>query len=237
MAQNSIPWSHIKIAELLESGVLSPKDVPVEVRGQLHQKAAAELNRQLGIEVPTPTKKPKRKKAEKKEESAEDVYAYFRPALASAESRRHTLSSVEVPVPPSVNNLFGTGRPNKKTGKIRRFVTDKYEQWLEISRPLVRQMKPPAEYPVETLLILRGAGINSQRDIANIEKAPIDALVKEEVLAGDQLKYVTGAHQLFRPDDKPPRLEIRLISPVEWRPSDDDSQEVRAGEDFADCGS
>jgi len=114
-----------------------------------------------------------------------------------------TRPEVSVPVPPSANNLFPTVR-----GK--RVVSGEYRAWRAVAHPLLAALAPPAAYPVEVWLTLAGKGVNARRYVANLEKAVTDSLVAVGVLPGDSLKYVTGHHQIYRPDDGPPRVVVRL---------------------------
>lgn len=120
--------------------------------------------------------------------------------------RAGTLTRVELPVPPSTNNLFASAK-----GTRRRFITAEYRAWKELAAPLAAALKSPAAYPVEVWLTLAGKGINPQSDVANREKATTDLLVSCGVLAGDSLKYVVGNHQVYRPDDGPPRVVVEIV--------------------------
>lgn len=122
---------------------------------------------------------------------------------AAAAPAEGTLPEVAVPVPPSANNLFPTVRG-------RRVVSAAYRAWRAVAHPLLAALAPPAAFPVEVWLTLAGKGVNGRRDVANVEKAVTDALVSVGVLPGDSLKYVTGHHQIYRPDDGPPRVVVRF---------------------------
>lgn len=117
-------------------------------------------------------------------------------------------SRVEVPVPPSTNNLFATGTSR------RRFVSPEYKAWRAEVYPLLQAMRRPAAFPVEVWLTLCGKGVSQRRDIGNIEKALGDALVACGVLPDDSLKYVWGCHQVYRPDSGAQRVRVEVL-PVE----------------------
>lgn len=124
--------------------------------------------------------------------------------LAALAGPAGTLAVVTVPVPPSTNHLFATvGR--------RRIVTRDYKAWQAVAIPILERLARPVEYPCEVWMTLRGKA-NGNRDIANIEKAITDAMVKAGVLPDDKLRYVVGNHQLYRPDDGEPRVEVRIES-------------------------
>lgn len=118
------------------------------------------------------------------------------------------LPCVEVPVPPSANNLFPTRR-----GSLRRFPSRAYTAWKMEAYQLLAALAAPKGWPVEVWLTLTGAGVNQARDVANIEKALVDGLVACGVLPDDSLPYVVGVHLLYRPDDGAPRVAVRLSEP------------------------
>jgi len=114
---------------------------------------------------------------------------------------RHPL--VIVPLPPSTNALFATvGR--------RRIVTREYKAWQAVAYPILSMLAPPESTPCEVWLTIRGKKVNRRRDVANVEKALTDGLVACGVLPDDNLKYVVGNHQVYRPDDGEPRVEVKF---------------------------
>lgn len=116
-----------------------------------------------------------------------------------------TLAAVDLPVPPSSNNLFPT-----QSGTRRRFPSRAYTAWKLAARPLVEQMAPARRYPVEVWITLTGAKVNPMRDVANVEKAITDMLVECGILEDDRLEFVAGVHLVYRPDDGPERVRVRL---------------------------
>lgn len=85
------------------------------------------------------------------------------------------LYSIELPIPPSVNALYGQ-RPGKK-----RFKSAKYKAW-EASLP---DIKPVGiEGPVRICYVLHFPD-NRRRDISNFIKASEDFLVSSGVLVDD----------------------------------------------------
>ena len=124
---------------------------------------------------------------------------------AKAKSQWAGFPSVFVPIPPSANNLY--------PGKQHRYTSKEYEAWKEVAYPIVQKLAPPASYPCEVWLVLRGNKVRKSRDIANLEKATGDSLVACGIIKDDKLKYVVGTHQIYRPDDGEPRVEITFTRP------------------------
>lgn len=110
---------------------------------------------------------------------------------------------VEVPIPPSTNNLYATvGR--------RRIPTREYKAWREAAGPVVRRLAPATAFPVELRYTLTGK-VNALRDIGNVEKALTDQLVFEGVLPGDRLKFVGRIVLSHEPDEGEPRVVVQVI--------------------------
>lgn len=112
------------------------------------------------------------------------------------------LDAVEVPVPPSTNNLFAT------VGK-RRVPTSEYRKWRKLAEPLVSGLRVPDRFPCVVTLRLRGK-VHASRDLANIEKAVGDELVRCGVIPDDRLAYVRGVCMWYEPDDGEARVRIEL---------------------------
>lgn len=205
MAQNTVPWNHELVAELLRSGALRPSEIPKSALSSLHEKAVAELHKQKEAAYdPVLNDSPKAKRAKKSRcESTKKKRAKKEKAAPS----QGTLLTVDVPIPPSTNNLFPTIHG-------RRITSPEYKAWKKDAYPLLSQLKACESYPVEVWAVLRGSGINANRDVANIEKAIGDGLVSCGVIVDDKLKYVSGCLQLFRPDGGEQRVSIFLASPI-----------------------
>ena len=89
-----------------------------------------------------------------------------------------------IPYPPTVNTLF----QNNGNGKGRRR-SDKYNDWIEEALAALKsQVKNlrPINYPCE-IVISAVKPDNKRRDVANIEKATTDLMVKAGVLEDDDL--------------------------------------------------
>lgn len=123
--------------------------------------------------------------------------------LAAAGVARH--DRVEVPVPPSANNLFPT-----RKGSSRRFKSPGYKAWQAAAHPVLETLRRPAAFPVEVWLTLAGSGVNGRRDLANVEKAVVDGLVATGVLPDDCLTYVVGIHLVYRPDGGEQRVAVEF---------------------------
>lgn len=90
-----------------------------------------------------------------------------------------------LPFPPTVNNLFSN---YTRGGKQMRVPTKGYVAWQREADAALMQQKPlPAfDSPVAVTITL-GRPDRRRRDIANLEKAPTDQIVKAGVLADDCL--------------------------------------------------
>lgn len=93
------------------------------------------------------------------------------------------MTKLELPFPPSANNLFANG----KKGRYR---TKEYDKWLEVAGLKVQSQRPRPVLGrafVSIELDDRETG-----DVDNRIKACMDVLVKQGVLGGDSKKYVQG---------------------------------------------
>lgn len=123
---------------------------------------------------------------------------------AKRAASRGTLSSIEVPVPPSTNHLFAN-IPGK--GRIR---TRAYKSWQELAYPFLSQVARPTRFPVAVLIVVSG-NINPSRDIANVEKAVVDGLVHCGVLPDDSVRYVNDNRQLYVGGDGEAKAEVFIF--------------------------
>lgn len=112
-----------------------------------------------------------------------------------------TETCVELPPPPSTNNLFFT------KGK-RRFKTDEYKAWLASAVPILSRLKRP-DLPCEIYLYLIG-NWNERRDGSNTVKAVEDALVAAGVIPDDSLKYVRREVWVYEEADCDPVIRVRF---------------------------
>lgn len=125
---------------------------------------------------------------------------------------------IELPAPPSTNNLFmSVIIPRKPPGpgrygnlKVIRPPTNEYKAWQDDVEPICRRLKRPVAYPVGLELTLVGKWFRG-RDLGNIEKPITDSLVKAGALAGDNLRYITGSVIRYQPGPGEPRVRVRLV--------------------------
>lgn len=113
---------------------------------------------------------------------------------------------VEVPLPPTDNNLFPTGPHGK------RFKSREYRAWIEATERTFARLFVCEVFPVEIGITLRGK-VNRQRDVGNNGKAIIDAVVAAGVIPDDSLKYVSRVDLCFEPDDGEPRTVVTVYEP------------------------
>jgi len=93
--------------------------------------------------------------------------------------------SVSLPFPPSTNNLFVTARFGRTT---RRVSSPKARAYVEAVAMAVRQLGEPMAPAGEVRAVLAvWVPDRRARDLDNLCKAPLDALVKAGVLKDDSL--------------------------------------------------
>lgn len=114
------------------------------------------------------------------------------------------MRTVEVPIPPSANNLWRVVRPFKKGGgrapaRIAR--TEVYESWLQQAKACLRAgLKPATAYPVRIrIAVVGGKGWRADRDLGNCDKAVEDALKHAGIIKDDKVKYVTEVVLTYEP--------------------------------------
>ncbi len=108
----------------------------------------------------------------------------------------------DVPVPPSVNNLFATVRGHRVKSKG-------YKAWLKNAVPVLAGLARPERFPCRVCVIL-GGKVNMARDLDNILKPIGDALVAAGGLPGDNLKYVAAWDVAFHKHDGEPKVRVRF---------------------------
>lgn len=107
-----------------------------------------------------------------------------------------THAYAEVPVPPSVNNLF-------VTRGARRFKSPEYRAWLLAAVPVLANLRKPGRLPAEIRVTVFGP-INAARDLDNLLKPIGDALVAAGVIPGDSVKHVGRWTVERKPDSVAP---------------------------------
>jgi crossover junction endodeoxyribonuclease RusA len=115
-----------------------------------------------------------------------------------------TLVSIDLPIPPSVNNLY-KNVPGK--GRVR---SKNYKRWQRAAYPLIAQMKRPEVFPVSVLIVVSGK-VNMRRDVDNFAKAITDAMVNCGILPGDSLRYVNDNRQRYVGGDGEAKAEVFIF--------------------------
>jgi Holliday junction resolvase RusA-like endonuclease len=101
--------------------------------------------------------------------------------------------SVRVPVPPSTNNLFVSGRGGK------RFPSQKYKAWRLVAIPQLQLLAPVEVYPVRAVLVVVGK-LRKGRDIDNLVKAILDGAKSAGVIADDDFSHVSAVSITYAPE-------------------------------------
>lgn len=114
-----------------------------------------------------------------------------------------SLTTVILPWPPGVNNLF------KNAGK-RRVKTDRYNSWLAEAALAVSEQRPAAVRGSFRAVILFDAPDRRIRDLDGLVKAPLDLLVKQGVIDDDHLAKRIVLEWSDRAPGKPGRAVITL---------------------------
>lgn len=119
---------------------------------------------------------------------------------------------IELPIAPTTNNLFLNLRNGGRT------LSPKYRAWKKKAAAALRGIEAIENYPVRVRIAIRnGKGWRSNSDVANREKATIDAMVECGVLAGDSSPYVQNVTIEFwncKRRDRPAAFFIK-IEPME----------------------
>jgi Holliday junction resolvase RusA-like endonuclease len=92
---------------------------------------------------------------------------------------------IELPMPPTTNNLFATDRASG-----RRFRTSDYQAWVKAGWRLAAQRAPLMAGRVSLLLEVEEPKTKRRQDVANREKAVVDLLVAHCVIGGDCQNFV-----------------------------------------------
>lgn len=107
-----------------------------------------------------------------------------------------TCTTLKLPAPPSVNNLFSNG----KGGHTGRFKTPAYKAWIAEASWMVReQMVAEDCNPVmgRTVIMIGVERSSLRSDLDNQAKAILDLLVTTRVIEDD--RYVTGLVMAWMP--------------------------------------
>jgi hypothetical protein len=117
---------------------------------------------------------------------------------------------VEVPIPPSVNNLFATVKGRK------RVKTAAYKSWQASAEfDLFGLSVPPPPWSIR-YTVVAGNGWHQGRDVANVEKATTDLLVSVGLLTNDSCVYVRRVTCEFDPECKTNDVAKLRIQILQW---------------------
>lgn len=106
------------------------------------------------------------------------------------------LETCEIPIPPSANQMWQIVAPKgrRRTPFMKRSTT--YKKWLNATALLLKVSMPPARLPAAVVVTIRGGkGWRQEhgkdvRDIDNLLKPIMDALVLAERIPGDSSEHV-----------------------------------------------
>jgi crossover junction endodeoxyribonuclease RusA len=88
--------------------------------------------------------------------------------------------AIRLPWPPAVNNLFGNGAKG-------RYRTSRYETWIAEASLALRRQRPPAIVGRFKVDLVFDRPDERRRDLDGLAKAPLDLLVKHQVVLDDSL--------------------------------------------------
>lgn len=111
------------------------------------------------------------------------------------------LPRVELPIPPSTNNLYTT------TKKRRRVKSQQYQRWLARAMPLARRLAKPAALPCRFRCLIQGSP-DSRRDGDNMQKPLLDLCVTAGIIPDDRLSVVCGGAWDYIVSEGEPRVVI-----------------------------
>ena len=105
------------------------------------------------------------------------------------------LWEIILPVPPSTNALY---MPIANRGRSRMVITKEYKQWRKTLDLL--EWGDPQIFPHKVFIVLEirpGPTLSDRADADNLAKAPVDALVRHQILVDDNRDYVRGVLSYF----------------------------------------
>jgi Holliday junction resolvase RusA-like endonuclease len=110
-------------------------------------------------------------------------------------------TTILIPMPPSVNNLWTpVRRRNKRTGRMFETLvrTKHYKAWLKDAVPLVRCQMSVLTSPVKATITIRGGdGWEESRDLDNCLKATLDAMVAAQRIRDDSCLNVIHSEVMY----------------------------------------
>ncbi len=133
-----------------------------------------------GVKLPEAAPLPQQKKKPKCSEAERAMFD--RPVWAYADE-------VEVPVPPSTNNLY----VNRAKGRSK---STEYRDWIATVSMRMMVLRPINTGPFRiTYTLMGGSDLNLGRDLGNIEKPLTDLLVSTKRICNDSLR--AGLHEII----------------------------------------
>ena len=121
-----------------------------------------------------------------------------------------TYACLFLPFPVSANNLF-VNNPRTRG----RFPSKRYIEWQTEAMRVLDKQRPLPFFGVPVAVTLSfGRPDKRKRDLANLEKAPVDLMVKADVILDDFL--IERLTLKWVPDVTGCRVEIEKMSVVEW---------------------
>lgn len=97
------------------------------------------------------------------------------------------MTVIDLPFPPSVNNLFANG-------KTRRFRTQRYDRWIYEAGAEIMRQRPSKTIGKVVLFFEFGEPDRRRRDVSNLIKPVEDLLVKHGLIEADDSSVVRGVH-------------------------------------------
>lgn len=95
------------------------------------------------------------------------------------------MTVISLPIPPTSNNLFPTGKHGK------RYRSKEYENWIQEAGWVLASQRPPQwQQTVSILLEVRNPPTRRREDLESRAKATMDLLVKHQVIADDSHLYL-----------------------------------------------
>ena len=113
---------------------------------------------------------------------------------------------LQLPFPPSVNNLFANvlGR-----GRVP---TPEYRAWKKLAAQTIQAQRPRKVLGKVEVTVTVVAPTNHRRDADNCNKACLDALVKAGLIEADDNRFVRRVIAEWADDGDPCTITIRSLS-------------------------
>ncbi|WP_417582938.1 RusA family crossover junction endodeoxyribonuclease [Pelagibacterium sp.] len=115
-----------------------------------------------------------------------------------------TVTTLQLPFPPSVNNLF------RNAGK-RRIDTERYAAWKKEAAWSIRAQRPRPVAGRVAVTIEVVAPDNRRRDADNCNKACLDAIVAAGVIQADDFRVVREVTTRWVEDGSPCTVTVRSL--------------------------